>query len=127
MVYFLAGLKEKPLRHWAENGGCLWDSLLFYTKFPVTPRELSDRKGCIPAVNLSGTIKEMLRRLPAHHDFGSGKSESDPLRLQVLADRRACVFIELERHQVQVIGNVFKISDSFILRGEAPFSCIEIC
>jgi hypothetical protein len=115
MVYFLADLKAYPLRRWPKTGS-ISDSLLFYEKFPVTQRDFSKKGGRIPALDLVTTIPELVNSaLGQNHNTGASKDE--PLLVQVLADRKTCMFFE-SSGQRKAFGNIFKISGAFILRSE---------
>jgi hypothetical protein len=109
LVYFLNGIKKDPVDGFPPDSA--WQFLHFHNKFPVTQIDFP-REGRIPALDLLSTIFDLVRG-----SSNLGKSQSNPLPIQVLADRQTQVFFESSGRR-RTIGNVFKISNLFILKGE---------
>ena len=114
LIYLMISIKENALNEWSA---CPADNLHFYKKFPVYRRDFGQLQGknCIAALDLSSTVESLV-----DPRCGNGQSEIRPLTIQVLADRKSCVFVETptSSNLTLAFGNVFKFSGCLILRSE---------
>jgi hypothetical protein len=121
LIYLMINIKEKS----PEWSASLADNVHLYEKFPVYRRDfavLGGGNNWITALDLSLNVENLVAKFGPSSKIG--QSEIRPLPVQVLADRKSCVFVEMPSDNLAkgehtlAFGNVFKFSDCLVLRSE---------